>query len=148
MWIVPGNPVHPMSWIRETPPCELAFTENLFTGDFDNVYRRCLAFLQTFFYCKFLEDISPFCGATDTTVLDFWWPLPWVSKPWWIPHLCASSSGHNGVNLTKNRKLIYLPTTGLVYLKQLIWIWTKEVLNDCIFEIPEINIRFCVTDNR
>ena len=27
-----------------------------------------------------MEDISPFCGATDTPVLDFWWRLPWVSK--------------------------------------------------------------------
>ena len=28
-----------------------------------------------------LQDMSPFCGATDTHVLDFWWCLPWVSKP-------------------------------------------------------------------
>ena len=25
-----------------------------------------------------------FCGGTDTAVLDFWWRLPWVSKPGWI----------------------------------------------------------------
>ena len=25
----------------------------------------------------FLEDISPFCRATDTLVLDFWWHLHW-----------------------------------------------------------------------
>ena len=31
--------------------------------------------------------MSPFCGATDTPVLDFWWCLPWVSKPGWIPRL-------------------------------------------------------------
>ena len=37
----------------------------------------------------FLEDTSPSCGATDTPVLDFWWCLPWVSKPEWIPHLHA-----------------------------------------------------------
>ena len=24
-------------------------------------------------------------------VLDFWWRLPWVSEPGWIPHLCAFS---------------------------------------------------------
>ena len=30
-----------------------------------------------------LEDISPFCGATDTPVLDFWWCLLWVPKPLW-----------------------------------------------------------------
>ena len=25
-----------------------------------------------FFFLKFLEDMSSFCGATDTPVLDFW----------------------------------------------------------------------------
>ena len=38
---------------------------------------------------KFLEDMSPFCGATDTPVLDFWRCLSWVSKPGWIPRLHA-----------------------------------------------------------
>ena len=33
---------------------------------------------------KFLEDTCPFCGATDTPVLEFWWRLPWVSKTGWI----------------------------------------------------------------
>ena len=28
-----------------------------------------------------LEDISHFCGVTDTPVLDFYQFLPWVSKP-------------------------------------------------------------------
>ena len=32
----------------------------------------------------FLEDVSPFCGATDTPVLDFWWHLLWISKPEWV----------------------------------------------------------------
>ena len=33
---------------------------------------------------KKLKDISPFCGATDIPVLDFW-----VSKPGWLPsHAC------------------------------------------------------------
>ena len=43
------------------------------------------------FLFKFLEDISPFCGATDTPVLDFWWCLPWVSKPGWNRFLRAFS---------------------------------------------------------
>ena len=30
-----------------------------------------------------VEDTSPFCGGTDTPVLDFWWCLLWVSKPKW-----------------------------------------------------------------
>ena len=50
-------------------------------------------FMKLFFFSKFLEDISPFRGATDTPLLDFWWHLPWVSMPGWIPfcmlsHLC------------------------------------------------------------
>ena len=40
--------------------------------------------------------MSPFCGATDSPVLDFWGCLPWVSKPGWTPCLCASPPGHNG----------------------------------------------------
>ena len=42
-------------------------------------------YLAGFF--KFSEEISPLCGATDTSDLDFWWHLPWVSKPGWIPSL-------------------------------------------------------------
>ena len=45
----------------------------------------------TSFIFKFLEDTSPFCGATDNPVLDFWWHLSWVSKPGWISCLCAFS---------------------------------------------------------
>ena len=41
-------------------------------------------FKGIFFFFKFLEDMSPFCGATDTPVLDFWWRLLWVSKPEWF----------------------------------------------------------------
>ena len=29
-----------------------------------------------FLFLKFLEDIRPFCGATDTPVLDIWLRLP------------------------------------------------------------------------
>ena len=35
------------------------------------------------FLIKNLEGISPFCGATDTPVLDFWWHVLWVWKPEW-----------------------------------------------------------------
>ena len=49
----------------------------------------------SFFYYKFLEDISPFRGATDTPVLDFWRRLPWVSKPGRIPRLRALSPACN-----------------------------------------------------
>ena len=44
----------------------------------------------------FFFNLSPFHGATDTPVLDFWWHLPWVSKLGWIPCLCASLPVCNG----------------------------------------------------
>ena len=31
------------------------------------------------FFFLILEDISPICGATDRPILDFWWPLLWVT---------------------------------------------------------------------
>ena len=52
--------------------------------------------LETFSFKK-MEDISPFCGAIDTPILDFWWHLPWVSKSKWIPFLHASSPMCNGI---------------------------------------------------
>ena len=27
--------------------------------------------------------MSPFCGAIDTSILNFWWHLLWASKPEW-----------------------------------------------------------------
>ena len=36
-----------------------------------------------------------FCGATYTPVLDLWWHLPWISKPGWIPCMCALSLVYN-----------------------------------------------------
>ena len=46
------------------------------------------------FFKKNLEDISPFCGATDTPVLDFWWCLLWVSKPEWAVLFMLSRGIH------------------------------------------------------
>ena len=43
-----------------------------------------------------MRDISPFCGAVDIPLLDFWWWLPKVSKPCWISFVCASSATCNG----------------------------------------------------
>ena len=49
------------------------------------MFQMLLCFLK-----EHLEDISPFCGATDTHILNFWWHLPWVSKqgesPWFVLH--------------------------------------------------------------
>ena len=47
------------------------------------VVKVTLLKLLLIFFWKILEDISPFCGATDTPVLDFSWRLLWVSKPEW-----------------------------------------------------------------
>ena len=38
---------------------------------------------QSFFKKNLGGHRSPFCGATDTPILDFWWHLLWVSKPPW-----------------------------------------------------------------
>ena len=35
------------------------------------------------------EEISPFCGAIDTLVSDFWWCPSWISKPGSIPCMHA-----------------------------------------------------------
>ena len=37
--------------------------------------------------------MSPFCGATDTPILNFWWCLLWVSKPEWVlPYLSLAEA--------------------------------------------------------
>ena len=44
--------------------------------------------LSKLFFKNFLEDMSPFCGATDTPISDFWRCLLWVSKPeCFLPYL-------------------------------------------------------------
>ena len=62
------------------------------------IYVRLVVFSTVFFifFKKILEYISPFYGATDIRVLDFWWHLLWTSKPGWISHLHASLPGCNG----------------------------------------------------
>ena len=54
------------------------------------------AYLSFVFILNNWEDISPFWGATDTPVLNFWRHLPWVSKPGWTPHLRAFLAACNG----------------------------------------------------
>ena len=44
-------------------------------------------FKMSFFLKNTISQDSPFCGATDILVFDFWCCLPYVSKPGWIPHL-------------------------------------------------------------
>ena len=36
-----------------------------------------------------LQHIGSFCGSTENALSDFWWCLPWVSKPGWIPSLAC-----------------------------------------------------------
>ena len=59
--------------IHQSPPDPRSRTKN---GSIYQIMTRTRNFLQ-----KKLEDISRFCGATGTSVLDFWWRLPYVSKP-------------------------------------------------------------------
>ena len=57
-------------------------------------YWNAFLFLKFFYQC-----ISPFRGATDIPVLDFWRRLAWVSKPVWIPCLSASSPAHKEIQI-------------------------------------------------
>ena len=45
-------------------------------------------------FLQFLEDISPYCGATDTPALDFLWRLSWVSHLAEVYTLCKLSKIH------------------------------------------------------
>ena len=47
----------------------------------------CSAFDPTFW--NIFGGYQFFCWATTTPVLDFWWHLPWVSKPGWIHSLAC-----------------------------------------------------------
>ena len=37
-------------------------------------------------------DTSPFCGVTDTSVLDFWWHLLWFQSQSGQPHSCLAEA--------------------------------------------------------
>ena len=45
----------------------------------------CIISCADIFFQNFVDGITPFCGATDAFLFDFWWCLPRVSKPKWIP---------------------------------------------------------------
>ena len=77
-------------------------------------FERPLAFYgQKVFIFNFWEDISRFCGATDTPVLDFWWTLSWVSKPEWAElftlgggvHVTLPVASFNGHSYFADRSL-------------------------------------------
>ena len=62
-----------------------------------DIYNHVLMFNKTgnnFFLI--LENTCPFCGATDTPVLDFWLCLSRVSRSMWIRRFYASSHVCNG----------------------------------------------------
>ena len=54
----------------------------LIQGGWVGIAQSCVLFFVIF--KKFYKDMSPFCGAIYTPVLDFWWHLLWVSKPEWV----------------------------------------------------------------
>ena len=50
--------------------------EAIFFNQLDTIRETLNSWFEEFFFLKiFLKDICPFCGATDTPVLDFWWHL-------------------------------------------------------------------------
>ena len=58
-------------------------------------FNEWAVFLLRVFLKKNLEGISPFCGASDIPVLDFWWRLLWVSKPEWPTLFCVAELHRN-----------------------------------------------------
>ena len=65
----------------------------------------CEKTLEMYLCSIFFKIYESFFGATDTPVLNFWWRLPWVSKPSWIPSLRALSPR---INFTMfNSKLLH-----------------------------------------
>ena len=80
----------------------------------------------------FFENVSPFCGTTDTPVLDFWGRLLWVSKPAWIPHLPACYSSDSPL-------VRHLLTTWPQTLHSLILFWP---LDFCEINTPWRHWRF------
>ena len=62
-----------------------------------SILRQCLLpsvwVALTIFLNIIFQTISSFCEGTDTSVLDYWWRLLWVSKPGWNSLLRALSPG-------------------------------------------------------
>ena len=75
------------------------------------------------FFLKILEDLSPFCGTTDTPVFGFWWHLNRVSNPGWIP--CLHDSGP-----TSNRFLRFtsgVTPAGLLATRMAFWLTYLQI---------------------
>ena len=63
-----------------------------------NMKRHQKFFLNYAVFVKnFSKDISPFCGATDTPVLDFLRRLPWFQSQGGFTRLHPSSPVRNGI---------------------------------------------------
>ena len=69
--------------------------------------------IKDLFFLKFMEDISPFLGTTDTSVLDFKWRLPWVSKP------IKDLSLHHVVQFPLNTTKLYYIGSGFPFHQHL-----------------------------
>ena len=68
-------------------PNESQHLNYLISGWMAVLYTMTRLVIELFFFLNVLEDMSPFLGATDTPVSDFWWRPLWVSKPKWVlPH--------------------------------------------------------------
>ena len=63
---------------------------DIFMGAQSSLLDCLLSWEQKEFYEKKLEDIHPFCGATDTPVLDFRWHR--------LPLLKISAIFYNGIS--------------------------------------------------
>ena len=80
----------------------------------------------------------PFCGATDTPVLDLWWRLPLVSKAsvdflaCILRHLCTTDSSDS--------TLVRYLLTSLRFLNLFGIYWDLDTINRCL--VPTSNFKF------
>ena len=78
------------------------------------------------FLYNFLENTSPFCGATNAPVLHFWWRLPLVAKPGWITYLYASLHACDG----------FLRFTSGAICRSLFYIFKKSYIKE-LSQLPD-----------
>ena len=86
------------------------------------IVSRCMGSFTRFLsycFCFFLKVFGghmSFFGATGTSVLDFWWSLPWVSKPEWVlPYslFCGGECNVHSPRFTSGATLTNLLAAGV-----------------------------------
>ena len=102
--------LHLLTWDQST---DLSLTCNSLSTKTTII---CHSLMITRKLVMFLEVISPFYGATDNAVVDFWWHLLWVLKPDWaglfvlIQHLLTTWEPNCSLPHTCEQAMVGLET--------------------------------------